>query len=127
MGDSIAVGLFGALHASGLLCALGARIGATSGELPSQIAHAGFHPLVILSAGSNDTTGAPLEANLFAARKALSGAHVIWVLPYKRRAAYAVTQIAFHFGDDLVDLAAFPTHDRIHPSNYRAVADALPR
>ncbi len=127
MGDSIAVGLFGALRAGGLLCALGARIGATSGELPSQIMHAGFHPLVILSAGTNDAAGAPLEANLFAARRALSGARVIWVLPYKRRAAYAVTQVAFRFGDDLVDLAAFPTRDRIHPSDYHTVADALPR
>jgi len=52
---------------------------------------------------------------------------VIWVLPYKRRVAYSVTQIAFRFGDDLVDLAPFPTRDRIHPSNYQAVANALPR
>lgn len=127
MGDSIAVGLFGALRAGGLLCVLSARIGATSAELPSQIAHAGFHPIVILSAGTNDMVGAPLDANLFAARKALSGAHVIWVLPYKRRVAYSVTQIAFRFGDDLIDLAPFPTRDRIHPSNYQAVANALPR
>ena len=125
VGDSIAVGLGAMLHARGWMCLIAARTGATSAELSVQLRQATPYELVIISSGTNDRPGPSLETNLFAARTAIGPSRVIWLLPYHRRTAYTVTQIAFRFGDEVVDLARFPTRDRIHPASYRDVARTL--
>jgi len=125
LGDSIAVGLGAVLHARGWLCLVAARTGASSADLVAQIGRSAPHAWVLVSAGTNDRPGASLEANLLAARMAIGRGQVVWLLPYHRRTAYTVTQIAFRFGDEVVDLARFPTRDHIHPASYREVARAL--
>ncbi|RVT93277.1 hypothetical protein [Sphingomonas crocodyli] len=128
LGDSIATGIAAVLNAGGPICAVAARVGAGSGELAAQIAKAGPYPVTIVSMGTNDKRGSTgLDTNLANARMALGRARVLWVLPYDRRAAYSVTQVAFRFGDELIDLAGFATRDRIHPASYREVAAALPK
>ena len=128
IGDSIATGIAAVLNAGGPICAVAARVGAGSGELAGQIARFGPYPITIVSMGTNDKRGsAGLDVNLVNARAALGRGRVIWVLPYDRRQAYSVTQIAFRFGDELIDLAGFATRDKVHPSSYRDVAAALPR
>lgn len=127
IGDSIAVGLAGALKASGYLCGLAARVGASAANLPGQIAQVGLSRAAIISVGTNDAAGVDLSANLLAARMALGKMRVVWLLPYRRSTAYTITRVAFRFGDDVVDLAGLPSRDHIHPANYRALAAALPR
>ena len=128
LGDSIALGLAAALGVNGTVCTVAARVGATSVELPRQIAQA--RPRggnVILSVGTNDAPRVDLEANLAGARMALGRARVTWLLPYRRRSAYAITRIAFRFGDAVIDLAALPSRDHIHPASYNALAATVLR
>ncbi|QJU59910.1 hypothetical protein HL653_21110 [Sphingomonas sp. AP4-R1] len=127
LGDSIALGLAAALKAGGIACDVAARVGARSADLSRQIAAVGSRPVVVLSAGTNDPPRADLEANLIGSRMALGRARVVWILPYRRQSAYAVTRIAFRFGDDVVDLAQLPSRDRIHPASYRALAERIRR
>jgi lysophospholipase L1-like esterase len=127
LGDSIALGLAVALKAGGIACDVAARVGARSAELPRQIAAMGARPVVVLSTGTNDAPNADLEANLIGARMALGRARIVWILPYRRQSAYAITRIAFRFGDDLIDIAALPSRDHIHPASYRALADMVRR
>lgn len=60
-------------------------------------------------------------------RRALPSNRVIWMLPYDRERAAVVTTVAARFGDEVVDIARFQTRDRLHPTDYRAVARALLR
>ncbi len=127
LGDSIAVGLAAALKARGIACALAGRVGAGSADLSRQIAMAGLRPVVVVSAGTNDRPQADLEANLIGSRMVLGRARVVWILPYRRLSAYAITRIAFRFGDGIVDLAPLPSRDHIHPADYRALAELVLR
>jgi F0F1-type ATP synthase membrane subunit c/vacuolar-type H+-ATPase subunit K len=127
LGDSIAVGLGLLLNAHGWACAMAAHVGAVSADLPAQIERASPRGIVLLSMGSNDRPGPLLEERLFNARANIGRARVLWVLPYHRRTAYSVSQIAFRFGDEVLDLARFPTRDHVHPAHYAEVAGALLR
>ena len=60
-------------------------------------------------------------------RRALPSHRVIWMLPYDRERAAVVAAVAARFGDEVFDVGRFPTSDRLHPADYRAVARALLR
>ena len=120
-----------AVNGGGPVCAVSAEIGAPSASLPPGLARAGRYPLTIVSAGSNDPENPALTANLLRTRLALNtgryAGRVRWILPYNRTAAYVVTQVAFRFGDEVVDLALFPSNDRVHPRDYAKLALAILR
>jgi lysophospholipase L1-like esterase len=119
-GDSLAVGVGARFPA----CVVSARKGAPTSAMPSMIPD-GPWTIAILSAGSNDAQAPDLDVRLRRLRTRVRSARVVWILPYDRSAASAVTAIAVDFGDLVVDAARFPTWDGVHPSDYRGVAAAL--
>jgi hypothetical protein len=119
LGDSIALGLAAALKAGGIACAVAARVGAHSADVAQQIAATGSRPVVILSTGTNDPPRLDIAPRLMATRGGLGPARVIWILPYRRNAAYAVTRIAFRFGDGVIGSAIVSAID----GGYRSLLD----
>jgi len=110
IGDSIAKGM-GQLSQN---CATHAKEGATSSYI-RRFKQQGN--VTIISAGSNDPNSAELPENLRKIRQRISG-HVVWILPYNRKAATQVRKAAKP-GDVLVDLKYCPTRDRVHPTSYK--------
>jgi hypothetical protein len=125
IGDSIAVGLAQAINRGGLVCDRAARVGVGSAKVVAAALGAADYPIAIVSAGSNNPRDPRLERDLNAIRQVLWRSRVIWVLPYHRGAAYAVTRVAFAFNDAVVDLARYPSDDGVHPRDYKVVAGAI--
>lgn len=116
IGDSIAVGI-----ASVAKCAQHARIGIGSEAILHRITRVSA-TTAIISMGSNDPRNPNLLRNLQLLRAKVSAPRVVWILPYNRQAAGAVQHVAQAHSDGVVDLAAFPSHDRVHPASYKTVA-----
>jgi hypothetical protein len=68
-----------------------------------------------------------VSAAMASVRTKMPSARVIWLLPYDRTRAYIVRSVAATFGDEVLDLTRFPSRDRLHPSDYGALARALLR
>ena len=129
LGDSIAVGI--SQHRSG--CVHLARGGINTSVYnrdygPSMlIANMDYHT-VIISLGTNDSTGMDTEGNIRRLRGTVQGKQVFWVLPSAERRPsqrQAVMKIAAEFRDAIisVDLPQLGA-DRIHPTGrgYQEIA-----
>ncbi len=119
-GDSLAVGV-GSRYP---LCTVSAKVGAPTSAMPAMVPSQEFR-IAILSAGSNDAQAKDLDVRLWNLRRRVRAARVIWILPYHRGAASAVSGIAAAAGDLVLDAARFHSRDGVHPADYGAVAQAL--
>lgn len=154
VGDSIAVGIGGALlERSGitpefapgrkfLAQAQGSYVvDATGGHSSPQILER-LHrnpgiknaELAIISVGTNDFVNSTVNGyytperitrNLQRIRSELNAKERIWVLPYDPKARELVQSVAREHGDKTIDLAQFQPADRYHPRNYSAIASSL--
>lgn len=119
IGDSIAVGVG---QAAG--CVLGARVGVSSSYISNHVISSD-NEVAVISAGSNDPRNPSLRKNLEKIRSKIHSNRVVWILPYDRSAARIVKSVAITHGDGYIDLSDYRTRDGVHPSNYRAIANAL--
>ncbi|SEJ80342.1 hypothetical protein SAMN05518849_11414 [Sphingobium sp. AP50] len=125
LGDSIDVGAAAYVRARhGLSCDVVARVGASARTATSWSFPLRHYDTAIISLGSNDPDNPRLAEQITRIRASLSVGRVIWLLPYHRRAAAVVAQVALRFRDDRLDLASVPTADGLHP-DYSRLADAL--
>jgi hypothetical protein len=135
-GDSLALGTGMAVNA--LLpraCEIRAAEGASSMAMMRWTPSPRRYGTTILSVGSNDDIGpaTPPRLRLRAVERITNlrshppSHRYIWLLPYDRSRAALVRRIAATFGDEILDLARFPSRDGIHPASYRTVAGALLR
>lgn len=154
VGDSIAVGIGGALlERDGITPQFAAGrkflsqtkgnyvIDATGGHSSPQILDQ-LHrnpniknaELAIISVGTNDFVNSKVNGyytperitrNLESIRSELKAKKSIWVLPYDLKAKELVESVARHHGDQTIDLAQFRAADRYHPQNYNAIASNL--
>jgi len=76
--------------------------------------------LVIVSAGSNDTTSASLAPDLNALRSRLPGEGVIWIYPRERKTAWAVYRVASARRDRVIGISRVASKDGVHPDRYRS-------
>lgn len=128
VGDSAAQGAAQALNRSApIACAIVARVGAGSAEVAGWTMPATPARFAIVGIGTNDPANPSLQRNLWAARRKIHAARVVWLLPYHRGAAAQVEAVATSCGDYVLDLAELPTRDRIHPASYAGIATALRR
>lgn len=125
LGDSTAVGTADALASQGLRCAVHARVGASSSETVRTFSGNAPVERAVIGLGSNDPRNPQLVRNLFALRRRLSAAQVIWLVPYEPTAANATIAVAKAFGDNVLRLDNIKTQDRVHPVSYRQVASFL--
>lgn len=125
IGDSTALGTPNALAAQGIRCSVHARVGAPSGEPVRSFRSPLGAGRVLIALGSNDPTNPRLARNLLVVRQRTMGSRVTWLAPYHAGAARIVTDIARSFGDPVIQLAAVPSRDRVHPQDYGTVAAAL--
>jgi hypothetical protein len=154
VGDSIAVGLGGALlQQSGITpefapgrkfltqsqgrFAVNAVGGHSSPQILDQLnKHAGVKnaELAIISVGTNDFVNSSVNKyytperitqNLQRIRTELNAKERVWVLPYDPKARELVESVAKERGDKTIDLAQFQAADRYHPRNYAAIANSI--
>lgn len=126
LGDSIGVGTAQAINARrALYCDVMAVESASAEQILAWRKPTKNYGTTIIAIGSNDAPGRTLERGLTEIRRRISTRRVIWLLPYSRPAAYAVTSVALLFGDESLDLGRFPSRDQVHPLRYSDVANAL--
>ena len=144
-GDSLSLGTAAAVNARLTRpCEVRAVSGAASNAMLRWTLDARSYDTAILSIGSNDDIGVLAsirgkpQASTAAGRKRsrfyarigilrqnLPSRRVIWILPYNRARAAIVSSIAMRFGDEVLDIAQFPTRDGLHPATYSSVARRL--
>ena len=125
VGDSIGVGMAGALAMQGIHCEVRAQVGATSKrvlDLQPVIAATGH---AVIAAGSNDPANPGLKQNLRRLRTRLAAQRVTWIAPYDARASRIVVSLALTFGDTVVPLSLYATRDRVHPASYGPLSRSL--
>jgi len=128
LGDSTAQGAAQAFNrVAPVPCPVVARVGAGSAEVASWPVPDAPVRFVIIGAGSNDPTAPGLRRDLWARRRTVQAARVVWLLPYDRGAAATVESVATSWGDYVLDLAELPSRDRLHPTTYAGIATALRR
>ena len=154
VGDSIAVGIGGALlKQSGVKpeFAEGRKflqqvsdqyvVDATGGHSSPQILKKlSANPMVkhadvaILSVGTNDWVNSKVNAyytperitaNLQKIRAEVNAKDHVWVLPYDEQAKALVLKVAQEHGDKTLDLEPFQKADRYHPRSYADIAKSL--
>ncbi len=154
VGDSIAVGIGGALlEQSGITpefapgrkflkqsqgrFAVNAVGGHSSPQTLDQLnKHNGVKnaELAIISVGTNDFlnssvnkyyTPERITQNLQRIRTELNAKERVWVLPYDTKARQLVQSVAKEHGDKTIDLAQFKPADSYHPRNYAAIATSI--
>lgn len=154
VGDSIAVGIGGALlKQSGVKPEFSEGrkflkqvsdqyvVDATGGHSSPQILKKlSANPLVkhadvaILSVGTNDWVNSSVNAyytperitsNLQKIRAEVNAKEHVWVLPYDEQAKALVLKVAQEHGDKTLDLGSFQKADRYHPRNYADIAKSL--
>lgn len=126
LGDSIARGTgqaVNALYDPG--CDVQAEQSASTERILTWAKPSKYYGTIIVAVGSNDVAGGRLSGRLARLRQSLATRKVVWLLPYARPQAYAVRSIAARFGDRVIDLASFRSRDRVHPSSYSDIANAL--
>ena len=154
VGDSIAVGIGGALlQQSGITpeFAVGRKflkqsqghfaVNAVGGHSsPQTLEQLNKHSrvknaeLAIISIGTNDFlnssvnnyyTPKRITQNLQRIRTELNAKERVWILPYDTKASELVQSVAKEYGDKTIDLAQFKAADRYHPRNYAAIATSI--
>lgn len=119
IGDSIAVGLQQVDHH----CVVHAKVGAGSDFIVNNYSSKDREAYTIVSMGSNWPSNPNNYRNASKLRASFAKAQlVIWILPYDRKAAAVIRQVAKEHGDAYVDLAVFPSKDHVHPRNYKQVS-----
>lgn len=126
IGDSIAVGIAGALgalhpHDCDVRATVGASVEAVSAMLPQR-----RYRSVIVAVGSNDSTR-ELRVRLPDLRARLGGARVTWIYPYGRSVAWEIYAVARLNGDRAFGFWNVGSSDKVHPADYRAVIKMLGR
>lgn len=121
IGDSLAVGLAAALKAQGRKCDVVAAVGLTAWQVAMR-APMRRYATAFVSAGSNNPKNPHLEDDLRTLRSYVRSPKLVWIMPYDRTAARAVSANAGETGGLVVDAAWWPTADGIHPMDYRAMA-----
>lgn len=128
LGDSIGVGTAQAVNARYAgKCDVQAVERASAAQILSWRRPPKYYGTAIFAIGSNDGAGRALTRKLLEIRARVATRRVIWLLPYARQQAYAVSSVAATFGDETLDLMRFSSADRIHPSSYAEVARTLLR
>jgi hypothetical protein len=128
LGDSIGVGTAQAINARyARRCEVQAVERATAEQILGWRRPPKSFGAAIFAMGSNDAAGTALARKLLSIRASVRTRRVIWLLPYARQQAYVVSSVAATFGDETLDLARFPSRDRIHPASYGDVARTLLR
>ncbi|AOH87243.1 hypothetical protein AWL63_24105 (plasmid) [Sphingomonas panacis] len=126
MGDSTGVGTASAINARRTMhCDVIAAERATAKQILAWRKSTKTYGTAILAVGSNDIPGPALARDLAKMRSTLATRRVIWLLPYSRPAAGVVNSVAISFNDETLDLARFPSKDRVHPARYEDIAKAL--
>lgn len=126
IGDTTAFELAKALRQRGHACDLVAFKNATARQLDRQVPYRRYS-VAYVSLGIADTGNKHLESDLRTMRSHLRAPKVVWVLPYERSVARHVDANAAESGGLVVDLAWWPTHDGLHPSDYGPIADMIVR
>jgi hypothetical protein len=128
IGDSVALGTAAAIEAiRPSVCTSVARVGASTAQVRGWRLANTTYGSALIATGSNDLPGAGMRSAIRKLRLTIPSRRLIWILPYERRRASIVAEVAVRFGDGAVDLRQFPTRDGVHPVNYRAVASSLLR
>lgn len=126
LGDSTGLGVARAINATHRVhCDVTAVEGASVGQITEWRISPKRYGTTILAVGSNDRPTPELKGLLARLREKLPTHRVIWLLPYARPNAAIVNSVAISFGDESLDLARFPSCDKVHPSRYSEVAKAL--
>jgi hypothetical protein len=121
VGDSVASGLANALAQQGRRCDVAVVKNATTWQLVRMVPMERY-AIAFVATGSSQPKYPYLEDELRVLRSHLRTANVVWVLPYDRTAAKAVSSNAGETGGLVVDLAFWPTSDGIHPKDYTSLA-----
>lgn len=111
IGDSIAL----LLHAFDPQCTVAAKIGASPAYIAEHFERKSGEEYTILSIGTNQPKAPDAMRQMVHLRTGITS-RVIWILPYDRVAAARVKAIANASHDLTIDLAPFPTADKIHPT-----------
>lgn len=111
IGDSIALLL--QLYDPG--CMIAAKIGASAAYIDQHFAEQGANDYTILSVGSNQPSTPGNLTHMIHLRTRIHS-RVIWILPYDRSIAARVKTIALTERGLTIDLAPFPSADKIHPT-----------
>src|SRR3546814_7059803 len=119
IGDSIAVGIAGALgalhpHDCDVRATVGASVEAVSAMLPQR-----RYRSVIVAVGSNDSTR-ELRVRLPDLRARLGGARVTWIYPYGRSVAWEISAVARLNGDRAFGFWNVGSSAYVHPADSRA-------
>lgn len=120
LGDSIAVGVGQNLPQ----CEVIAKVGLSSSQVLASV-KAVSKDVVVVSVGSNDPKNPELLRNVRALRAKINAKYVVWLLPYDRSAAGAVSQVASSNRDFVINLRDYATNDGVHPKNYKILAKEL--
>lgn len=126
IGDSLAMGLGAALKAQGKICDVIAKKGLTTWQI-GLMAPIERYSVAYISAGSNNSKNPHLEDEARILRSHIRAPKVVWILPYDRTAARAISSNAAETGGLVVDMAWWPTYDGIHPADYRPLATMIVR
>ncbi len=128
LGDSHALATAIEINALvGSHCAVEATDGISSTAILPR-APSDLYGVTVISAGANDALNPRLSKNLEAIRDKIHAGRVVWLLPYDRGAAAAISAVAYRWGDQVIDLASSPSRpDKIHCRSYSWVARALKR
>jgi hypothetical protein len=121
IGDSVASGLATALAQQGKRCDVVVTRKATASQL-IRMAPLQRYAVAFVAAGSTQPKYPYLEDELRVLRSQIRSGKVVWVLPYDRTAAAAVSRNAGETGGLVVDLAFWPTADGLHPMDYSSLA-----
>ena len=125
VGDSTGVGTADALAALGVHCEVHTRVGAPSTEPLQTWRGSAVVDVALIALGSNDPSNLALARNLLAIRRRVIASRVTWLAPYNPAAARVVVGLARSLGDNVVQLAGYPSRDRLHPASYRRLAMSL--
>ncbi|TGX49214.1 hypothetical protein E5A73_20060 [Sphingomonas gei] len=126
LGDSTALGAGRAINATHIVrCDVLAVEGASAAQILTWPRAPKRYSTIIVAVGSNDAPTPPLRRALVRIRVGLAARRVIWLLPYARSNAAIVNSIAISFADESLDLAQFPSRDRVHPSRYEDLVKVL--
>lgn len=120
-GDSIAVGV--SWYAPDR-CTVDATVGISSRVFFAGAGLSTTEDLVVISIGSNDGRTDPTIVRKIG--DLVEDGNAVWLLPINSdQARGVVAEEAARAGDRTIDLRMFMSGDGVHPSSYKAVADAV--
>lgn len=124
LGDSIATGLAEEMQRQGKNCDIATKKKPNIWDL-IKLAPMQRYTVAYIATGNYNPKNPHLEDEARMLRSHIRAPKVVWVLPYDRTAAQAISMNAAETGGLVVDMAWWPTRDGLHPVDYRPMAEMI--